>query len=82
MEGISRSTPVAVHDEEGLDQVAGGEVMFPDETPHRLGTPAAARPENRLVGHGRKTITARPLPLRDVPGGSDLLNPSRVARVQ
>ena len=55
MEGISRSTPRAVNHEKGLDQVACGEVMFPDETSHRLGATAAAGAEKLMLGHGGKT---------------------------
>lgn len=47
--------PGVVHDEEGLDQVAWGEAMFPDETPQRLGATAAAGAEKLMLGHGGKT---------------------------
>ncbi len=39
-----------VNHEKGLDQVAGGEVMFPDETSHRLGATAAAGAEKLEAG--------------------------------
>jgi len=49
-------------DKDWLDEVAGGEVMFPDETPDRLGTAAAAGTEKRLAGHGRNTRERRAAP--------------------
>jgi hypothetical protein len=55
--GHRRDLPLdsgSVDHEEGLDQVAGGEAMFPNETPDRLGAAEPAGTMELLQGHGGK----------------------------